>query len=227
MISSPNQMNWQTLEDEIINKFRELKIEEDTFVEYTLQLLKEEEEEEDCVGIISEFLSQQTEEDVGAFVTEIYAQALEIKRDEVEKEEVLRKKKMDQESERTTGVLASFSSEPELVETRSKVRHERTREERAERERLLAKYGYETEDITENADGEEEIVFKTKKTETKLENISVTNAMLIKEKEQQKKFAQKTKHDAEVKRNKENLEKQKLEKELKKKGTQKREKVRG
>ncbi|KAJ3329171.1 hypothetical protein HDU91_003915, partial [Kappamyces sp. JEL0680] len=113
--------------------------------------------------------------------------------------------------------------------TRTKPLNTMTREQRAERERLLARYGYETEEIQENADGEEEIVFREKGStrEKPLENMALLNASAVREKQLAQKMAHKARFDAEQKRNKENLEKQRQEKELKKKGTQKREKVRG
>ena len=140
-----------------------------------------------------------------------------------------------QSSIKSISELELAEQEPVMVETRSSAtrqnnKKELSKEERMERERLLARYGYELEEQVELENGETEIVFKAKggdKKQDPSDLLATSNRDIVRNKQAQERMEQKIKHEKEAKRNKEMLLKQKAAKELKSKGTQKREKVRG
>ena len=234
--------SWTQVETEIKDFLLfELGIQDqEPFQDYLLQLLhpqeevwgQDEQEDEEIYSIVTEFLIEACSDDghtekINKFVSQLLEWKNTLKENEEEVEEVqlvqsLEKVQLD------GGVKVDPSLQSLLVETRTSQKKQVSRQERVDRERMLAQYGYELEESLE-MDGETEIVFKAreKNTDPPLVSLSQSNADFVKEKSRKQKMELKEKHEKEKQRNKELLEKQKIEKELKKKGTQKKEKKRG
>ena len=212
---------------------------EEPFREYIMLLLfpdeAEEEAEDHVFDIISEFLLDAASDSDSAaikdFVSALTAEATTLK---LEMKKRKAAETADQLIKSLSAVKVSLVDNVDpslrhlLVETRApQKKTEVSRLEKQEREKLLAKYGYELEEAVEGADGETEIVFKSAATKTDpLFSLSQSNAEMVREKQRLQKLQHQEKHLKEKARNKEMQEKQKLEKELKKKGTQKKEKQR-
>ncbi|KAJ3215375.1 hypothetical protein HDU67_000531 [Dinochytrium kinnereticum] len=126
-----------------------------------------------------------------------------------------------------------------------------TKEERRKRDQLLAKYGYDVDDIVEGADGEAEVVYKGESSSNDFNSESLLshlnksyvnlvlisflissevsandNAAKVRDVEQQRRAKLKAEHEVVQQRNKAALEKQLLDKEKEKRRTQKKEKRR-
>jgi hypothetical protein len=173
-----------------------LKMEDETFAEYSLQILKQEDiEEQEKFEIIREFLQEATEDaskfEIDAFLTQCI--------------QMIKEASVVSVGDST---LNAAGHDPLFEVTRDQ-QHQRykpspiTRKEREEREKLLAKYGYETEEIVEDKNGELDYSFKTAKftRQDPLDVLSVSNKDLVKQKELQRRMEQKKRHEEEVKRN--------------------------
>ena len=239
--------SWDTLTDKI-NHFlkQELLLEdEETFRDYILQLVnpeegvceQDEEEDKETFSIITEFLSIASSEaegktdEIKEFVRQLLdaAKQLHSSSQKGNNKEELLDFSVSAVEERLAKLKVDPSLQALMCETRSAQKQQYSRQERQDRERLLARYGYELEETVETKDGETEIVTKSRESvaDKSGPSLSMSNADIAKEKLRQQKLEQQARHAKEKARNKELQEKQKLEKELKKKGTQKREKVRG
>lgn len=210
-----------------------------TFREYIIQLLFDsEEEEEEVAGIIIELLEEAAFDShvgEGEYIRDFVATLMQ---DAANIKERKRQKAADAADQLmkslnavkvSTDIISDPSLRSLLVETRSNQKKEGSRQEKQERERLLARYGYELDEAVEGKDGETEIVFKSKvekNTVDPLFSLSQSNSEIVKEKQRLQKLQHQEKHLKEKARNKELLEKQRKEKEQKTKGTQKREKQR-
>lgn len=210
-----SSMNIESLAIEIGQYLSSIDITDETFTEYFIQILQDESMERDeQLEIITEFLQEASNENASAWVATIIdkyiIQKLEFKEHTIQE---------------SIGKLAEVVKK-EVVLNVKKAPKEMSKQERQNRERLLAQYGYEVDDVVENELGESEFVRHEHK-ETEIINIREINKSAAKEKENIKKAQLKEKHIEDKIRNKQDLERQRLAKELKKKGTQKREKVRG
>ncbi|KAJ3269431.1 hypothetical protein HDV01_001429 [Terramyces sp. JEL0728] len=196
-----------------------IEITDETFAEYILQIVQDEtipvEEQEE---IITEFLQEITETDIKQWVVEIIQLAQDIRNNEKEEEQAKELEKLNIQR-----------VEPEIEQRQTRFQSKQlSKEEKMARDQILKQYAYEFEDIVEGADGETEIVFRDKGKQNYIDDsLRNNNVELVKEKERIKKLQHQEQHQKTTARNKANLEKQKLEKEEKKKGTQKREKRRG
>lgn len=237
--------SWDTLTDKI-NYFlkQELLLEdEETFRDYILQLVnpeegvceQDEEEDKETFSIITEFLSIASSEaegktdEIQQFVRQLLDKAKQLHRNQKGNNVEELDFSVSAVEERLAKLKVDPSLQALMCETRNALKQTYSRQERQDRERLLARYGYELEETVETKDGETEIVTKSRDSvaDKSGPSLSMSNADIAKEKLRQQKLEQQARHAKEKARNKELQEKQKLEKELKKKGTQKREKVRG
>lgn len=214
-------MTWLQLEEIVRYEIESIGEVDDTFAEYILQLLRDNDmDEAERIEIILEFLN----DSIGPTTEE------EIKHiDSIVKEFAIAGAKLRNVVE----VESLVQSLPALDLTRSdcdmseKKGPQMTAEQREERERILAEYGYEIVDEIEDENGETELV-KSEREPKKpvVENLKDLNSGIVREKELTKRLEMKNKFEVDKQRNKEDLAKQKLEKENKRKGTQKREKIR-
>lgn len=208
----------------ITNHLDSIGIQDETFAEYFVQILQDDsiprEEKQD---IISEFIQNAVEEyDCTSWVSTIIEEYLKMKNDHLKREKENLRIAV---SSATNGV--QNNEEPQIALRSSNYRKNMSNQERKERELMLAKYGYEVDEIIENAHGDIDFIRKKEIKQIDIINIRQMNRDIVREKEEKKKELHKNKKREEKQRNKELLEKQRLEKEAKKKGTQKREKVRG
>jgi hypothetical protein len=208
-------MNIEALAIEISEYLCSIDITDETFTEYFIQILLDESMERDeQIEIITEFLQDASSTDASEWIAII-----------IDKYVILKLEFKEQQ------IQEAIAKQPEVVKKEvvlntKKTPKEMSKQERQNRERLLAQYGYEVDDVVENEFGESEFVRHEHK-ETEIINIREINKSAVKEKENIKKTQLKEKHTEDKIRNKLDLERQRLSKELKKKGTQKREKVRG
>ena len=205
----------QKLVDKCENKMREIGITDVAFSEYIFQIIEGDGNVVEQQEIISEFLIEATDskEDIGVWV-EQFINDYQLLQLEIKKEKEAKKLELPE--------ISTLSFE------QSKTRQKPTLsvQEKKEREHLLAKYGYEIDEILETENGETELVKDTQKKEPKITLAGNNNRELVREKEALKRLAQKEQALETKKNNKLALEKQKLEKEARKTKTQKREKVR-
>ncbi|KAI8917269.1 hypothetical protein DFJ77DRAFT_459783 [Powellomyces hirtus] len=211
---------------------RELGIDDETFAEYITQLCSEDTMEADeRREVIVEFLNEAAEgKPVETVVEEILAKYSEM-RDAAAAKEIEEKARLrDAAKEKELEALQSDTSS--TPDTRAGKRA-LTTEEKLARERVLAQYGYEEDEVVETENGEVEFVYKGKNDGKGADMDSALlpkndNAERVKAEEQAKKAKAAAEHAKNVQRNKELLEKQKqkVEKEKEKKRTQKKEKRR-
>ncbi|KAJ3312212.1 hypothetical protein HDV04_003345 [Boothiomyces sp. JEL0838] len=212
--------NFDELFNNVSQYLASIDITDETFAEYILQIVQDEgmpvEEQEE---IITEFLQEITEIEIKQWVKEIIQLAQDIRTKNEEEKKILELEKLQIRKE----------PEPEVEQRQSRFQPKQlSKEEKLARDRILSQYAYEFEEIVEGADGETEIVFKEKGKQKYIDDSLMNNNVeLVKEKERLKKLQHQEQHQKDMARNKANLEKQRLEKEEKKKGTQKREKRRG
>ncbi|KAJ3258351.1 hypothetical protein HK103_003639 [Boothiomyces macroporosus] len=212
--------NFDELFNNVSQYLASIDITDETFAEYILQIVQDEgmpvEEQEE---IITEFLQEITEIEIKQWVKEIIQLAQDIRTKNEEEKKILELEKLQIQKE----------LEPVVEQRQSRFQPKQlSKEEKLARDRILSQYAYEFEEIVEGADGETEIVFKEKGKQKYIDDSLMNNNVeLVKEKERLKKLQHQEQHQKEMARNKANLEKQRLEKEEKKKGTQKREKRRG
>ncbi|KAL2918988.1 hypothetical protein HK105_201258 [Polyrhizophydium stewartii] len=207
-----------------------LGITDETFAEYVLQICFEDTiPDDEKRDIIVEFLREATEQDVESWVDGVLASVGADKERQREAEAAARQRELAAQREREQQVLkAGVQGEaPRKSETR-----EMTKEERRARERVLAQYGYDLDEVVETEDGEVEILYKGESDSraTAGEGSGLLaknrNADVVKEQEQARKLKAQAEHQKMVARNKELQEKQRLEKEKEKRRTQKKEKRR-
>ncbi|KAI8852014.1 hypothetical protein BC829DRAFT_91315 [Chytridium lagenaria] len=196
----------------------ELGITDEAYSEYISQLLTEDSmETEEKLEVIKEFLEEATSKDVTEFVEKLLRNA-----------ELLKLKAIDLSdapSAQAPNIEAELEAlkETTLSEPKKKVL---TKEERRKRDQLLAKYGYDVDEIVEGADGEAEFVYRG---DTSVPELSIggnDNAARVRDVEQQRRAKMKSEHEQTVLRNKAALEKQLADKEKEKRRTQKKEKRR-
>ena len=194
------------------------------------------EDEEEQKEAINAFLEETTDQPLESFVASLLTKAGEHREAKRRHEKELKAKALLDSQEKEREVIAALRNEAEKAQAdgdlqqQQQKKRELTREERKERERLLASYGYEGADgIRETADGELEIVYREggTKTASGLPIEENRNAKMVQEKEVAKRAQQKDDHAKKVSREKQLLEADKLKKEKAKERTQKREKVRG
>ncbi|KAI8809506.1 hypothetical protein BJ742DRAFT_804089 [Cladochytrium replicatum] len=144
---------------------------------------------------------------------------------EVEEQEQLQKRK----AAAAAAALFDVTEDPPQSETPKKSGSQGlSKAELKARQQLLDKYGFEGDEIVEDENGETEIVYRASGSEKSsgagLEKNR--NADIVKSIEQAKREKSASEHAKQVQRNKELVEKQKLDKEKEKRRTQKREKRR-
>lgn len=219
--------NSDSLLESIKSFLTSIGISDIAFTEYFHQIIVDEEiEQDEKIEIITEFLQDSNEEDfdtdkVQTFVLQciVSANALPETAALVD----IQTNDTNANTQTLTPTTHSDTASTRFEVTRDQIRQKpaiMSRKEREERELLLSRYGYETEEIVER-NGEEEISFKSKDKVAEVQHVS--NKDLVRKKEAEKRLIQKQKHQDEVLRNRENLEKQRLAKEAKKKGSVKQE----
>ncbi|KAI8818393.1 uncharacterized protein EV422DRAFT_569817 [Fimicolochytrium jonesii] len=221
----------------------ELKITDETFAEYITQLCTEcnfslvacngvEQdtiEEEEKREVIVEFLGEATsdEANVEPVVDELLKRNAEFREKAAKREEEERLKALEAAKQKELEALQSNrSSKDPQHDDQSKTKKAMSSSERLARERLLAQYAYETDDIVETADGAAESVSTRKKGGERDLLAKNDNAERIRQEEQAKRAKAQADHQKKVQRDKELLEKQRLDKENQKKKTVKSEKRR-
>ncbi|KAI9205263.1 uncharacterized protein BJ171DRAFT_501540 [Polychytrium aggregatum] len=218
--------DWKQWLDETI---RTLGIDDSAVIEYIVGICEEDTiDPEEKQEAICEYLSE-LNEDRDA-VEEFVAQLLEHLKQHLEKLEI------EQQESKAQYLKTALELEKQDLQTgASDVRPHNapkvlTKEERKQREALLAQYGYDIDQVVENANGETEIVYTSGKSEAvdlkKQGLFQNRNADVVKEQEQNKRTQAQLQHQKEQARIKEQQEKQRLEREKEKRRTQKREKRR-
>lgn len=125
---------------------------------------------------------------------------------------------------------AQAVKEKEEADARRAAAKAMTKEEKAQREKLMKQYGYDLDEVRENEKGETEIVYKDRAGGQAGPDDSALganrNADMIKEQDQRRRKEMKDQFEREKERNKILLEKQRLKEEKEKRRTQKKEKRR-
>ncbi|KAL1936783.1 hypothetical protein VTP01DRAFT_917 [Rhizomucor pusillus] len=180
---------------------------------------------------IADFLSATTEQDTEQVISQILDDWKAFQEQKVKLEADKKAKALQDAQEREKARQAQLEKErQEAAEARQSSAKQLTKEERAQREKLMQQYGYDLDEIRENEQGEAEVVYKDRSNSKRSNEDSVLganrNAEIIKQQEQQRREQMKKQVEAERERNKMLLEKQRLKEEKEKRRTQKREKRR-
>ncbi|KAJ3055862.1 hypothetical protein HK097_008965 [Rhizophlyctis rosea] len=238
------------LVDWVVTELASLSITDETFSEYITQLCTEETiEDDEKREIITEFLAEATvrmlpvvtitpsaaqltpvyllqDKPVGPFVDSLLQRNQQRIEDAKRKEELDRKRILEEVKEKELQALqadkSSGTSEKKVL----------SKEEKRARDRVLAQYAYDLDEVVENDNGEVEILYKgaggseDKGVSSDPLLMKNRNADVVKEAEAAKRAKAQSEHQRTVARNKELQEKQKLEKEKEKRRTMKKEKRR-
>ncbi|KAJ3088995.1 hypothetical protein HK102_007447 [Quaeritorhiza haematococci] len=212
---------------------KKLQIDDETFSEYISQICLEETiEADEKREAITEFLAEATDSSTESFVTTIIAKADKVHAAAREREEEERAKALEAVREKEKAVLTEHAGDAEVFIGGTSDKKKMSKEEMQRRERLLAQYGYDLDEVVEREDGEVEILYKGSGSSSADSNgkdellMKNTNADVVKQAELAKRAKAQAEHQKQVQRQKELLEKQRLEKEKEKRRTQKREKRR-
>ncbi|KNC98581.1 uncharacterized protein SPPG_06266 [Spizellomyces punctatus DAOM BR117] len=206
----------------------DLSINDETFSEYITQLCSEETMEDgERREVIVEFLSEATDQPVEQLVDEMLRRNAEWREKARRQEEEMKQKALEAVKLQEREALQATISQQEIKPAKKQL----SKEEKQARERLLAQYGYDLDEVVETADGEVEFIYKGKKDDKKSSSDEVLlpknrNAEIVKQAEQAKRLQAQAEHQKQVQRNKELQEKQRLEKEKEKRRTMKKEKRR-
>ncbi|RIA99277.1 hypothetical protein C1645_478633 [Glomus cerebriforme] len=140
---------------------------DETFDEYIAGIISDDSlEESEKREAISEFISGATDTPSGSIIDDIFNAWTEFNEEEQKIKEIEKKhEKETGESEalqQKSGVSISTESTTSLRNTKKQL----SKEERKRREKLLARYSYDLDEVVENEDGEAEIQYKDR-SETK------------------------------------------------------------
>ncbi|KNE67891.1 hypothetical protein AMAG_12609 [Allomyces macrogynus ATCC 38327] len=207
-----------------------LGVEDEALVEYTLGILREDSipDEDKAEGIV-DFLATSYEDVPAASFQDLVERALVKHLDLVQQE-------ADAAAARAAEQLAAAAAVAEPTATPSSASASTankkkllTRDEKRRRQALLAQYGFQTDEIVINAQGEEEVRYRdhsagAKRADDGLD--SNTNAKRIADQEAARRARMREEHEKKVAQDKAALEKQRLDKEKAKQRTQKKEKRR-
>ncbi|KAJ3361096.1 hypothetical protein GGF32_007783 [Allomyces javanicus] len=207
-----------------------LGVEDEALVEYTLGILREDSipDEDKAEGIV-DFLATSYEDVPAASFQDLVERALAKHLELVQQE-------ADAAAARAAEQLAAAAAAPEPSATPSSAsastatkKKMLTRDEKRRRQALLAQYGFQTDEIVINAQGEEEVRYRdhsagAKRADDGLD--SNTNAKRIADQEAARRARMREEHEKKVAQDKAALEKQRLDKEKAKQRTQKKEKRR-
>ncbi|KAJ3369600.1 hypothetical protein GGF31_005117 [Allomyces arbusculus] len=207
-------------------------VEDEALVEYTLGILREDSipDEDKAEGIV-DFLATSYEDVPAASFQNLVERALAKHLELVQQE-------ADAAAARAAEQLAAAAAVPEPASVPAPsssglaaVNKKKllTREEKRRRQALLAQYGFQTDEIVINAQGEEEVRYRdhsagAKRADDGLD--SNTNAKRIADQEAARRARMREEHEKKVAQDKAALEKQRLDKEKAKQRTQKKEKRR-
>ncbi|KAI8923035.1 hypothetical protein BC831DRAFT_473236 [Entophlyctis helioformis] len=171
----------------------DLGIDDETIADYLVGICLEETipEDEKRESLI-EFLSESTDKPVEEWLDALLARCVRLAEREKQAEEAERARVLESQKEREQAVLK---------ETTVPVQQRRldgntasmTKEEKRAREKLLAQYGYDLDEIVERADGETEIVYKDSSDKGPSVDgsglfMKNRNADIVKEQEQAKRY---------------------------------------
>ncbi|CAO3675800.1 unnamed protein product [Umbelopsis vinacea] len=227
-----------SLVDFISEKLATVDLKDSEISEYIAGIVSEEYlEESEKREALAEFLSESTDKPTDDLIDSFFVQwnedqEKEKKAAEAAKAETVAKAKEREKKSLAVGienVPSSGGTEKEpLTMSRRMAPKQMTKEERAQRERLMREYGYDLEDVVEGANGETEIVFKDRSKKSADDTLLMgnNNAARIKEEEQRRREKMKQESEKEKERIKQQQEKQKLDREKEKRRTMKKEKRR-
>jgi len=176
---------------------------------------------------ISEFILSATDTSSESIIDDIFEAWTEFKEEE---QKIKAEEKQEKEAKECDALQqksdASISTEsPTMLPHNTK--KQLTKEERKRREKLLARYSYDLDEVVENEEGEAEIQYKDRGETKEINNDLLQtnrNAEQVKQKEQLQREQMKKQHEEEREKNRKLLEKQQRDKEKAKKKTMKREK---
>ncbi|KAF2077737.1 hypothetical protein CYY_000984 [Polysphondylium violaceum] len=213
-------MNEKKLRDFISESLRSLEADDsDAVVDYIYGIVSDSDSNNDeKIESIGEFISSITEKGSDSFCTQLIEMNKEFEK-EKENQETLKKTTEKLESELKIKQVAE-SELCDQQETYENSYYKMTREQQKQRDMLLAKYGYDEEDVDEHGDILiSDHIDKKEKEQSKIqyhlggENI---NAKKVADEEKAKREKSKFEHAKKVERDKELLAKQKKDEEKKK-----------
>ncbi|KAJ3032759.1 hypothetical protein HDV00_007166 [Rhizophlyctis rosea] len=222
-----------TLEDWaewLVSELSSLSITDETFSEYITQICSEDTiEDDEKREIITEFLAEATDQPVAPFVDSLLLRTQQRRDESKRKEEEERQRQLEEVKEKEQQALQEDKALGPI-----KGKKVLSKEEQRARERVLAQYAYDLDEVVEGDDGEVEILYKGAGGSDD-KNIGASgdpllmknrNADVVKEAEMAKRAKAQAEHQKTVARNKELQEKQRSEKEKEKRRTMKKEKRR-
>ncbi|RKP06021.1 hypothetical protein THASP1DRAFT_25583 [Thamnocephalis sphaerospora] len=203
-----------------------LGVDDEMVCEYVARLVEDDDlEEDERREAIVDYLSATTEASVDSAVDAIFVEWKRHAGQAQEQAAAVKQQEQLAAREREKRELMADMRTADDGEDPVNIVKEMTREERERRERLLARYGFDLDEIVETADGETEIVYKDR-TESNGggddQLAANRNRAIIADKERAQRDNLRQEHQKKVERDRELLEKQRLDKEKEKRRTQKR-----
>ncbi|CAO3683852.1 unnamed protein product [Umbelopsis ramanniana] len=225
-----------SLVDFISEKLATVELKDNEISEYVAGIVSEEFLEEfEKREALTEFLSESTDKPTDDLVDSFFIrwnedQEKEKLAAEAAKAEAASKAKEREKKSLAAGIESAIvdGKEP-LTMSRRMAPKQLTKEEKAQRERLMREYGYDLDEVVEGANGETEILYKDRSKKPTGDDpllMKNQNASKIKEEEQRRREKMKQDSEREKERILQQQEKQKLDREKEKRRTMKKEKRR-